>query len=65
MYDKEKDLQPFADAEDPFFEIANVTSTTECTGLVPAGIEDNAEADSYGELYAIHPPKAEEKNAKK
>ena len=41
---------------DPLYDICSTASTTECTGLVPAGIEQEAEAEAYGELYDIHPP---------
>ena len=44
-------------ADDPFYNINNTASASECTGLVPAGITDEAQADVYGELYGIHPPK--------
>ena len=48
----------FNESEDPFYNISKVSSTNECTGLVPAGIVDEEESEAYGELYAIHPPKA-------
>jgi len=44
--------------KDPFYNISSTSSTTECTGLTPSGVLDQAESEAYGELYAIHPPKA-------
>ena len=55
----------FMESEDPFYNISKVSSTTECTGLVPAGIVDDEESEAYGELYAIHPPKASHGHAHK
>lgn len=58
MSKKKNPSKPLQSSDDPFYDIRNVASFTECTGLVPANVEDNAEAQAYGELYAIHPPKA-------
>lgn len=55
----------FIESEDPFYNISKVSSTTDCTGLVPAGIVDDEESEAYGELYAIHPPKAPHDRARK
>lgn len=43
-----------------FFDERDVMSTTDCTGIAPAMIEDEREAESVGELYAIHRPKPRE-----
>lgn len=43
--------------ETPFIEVEDLASATECTGLVPAGIQTPAEAENYAELYAIHEQK--------
>lgn len=43
-----------AKKRDPFYDLQTTTSATECTGLIPAGLEDEAEAESYSELYSIH-----------
>ena len=41
----------------PFMEVEDLASATECTGLVPAGIQTPEEAENYTELYAIHEQK--------
>lgn len=57
--DKEEKRRNFSEeSEDPFYEMMTTASTTECTGLVPSGVIDEGESESYGELYSIHPPKA-------
>ena len=58
---KEEKRRKFSEeSSDPFYDIMKTASTTECTGLVPSGILDESESEAYGELYAIHPPKAPE-----
>lgn len=42
------------DPREPFFEIEDVASYTECTGLMPALPKDEAQDINYAELYAIH-----------
>ncbi len=44
----------FDETKDPFYTLQTTASATECTGLVPSAIENEAEAEAYGELYAIH-----------
>lgn len=46
---------------DPFFKGQKVSSFTECTGLMPALPENEAQDEAYASLYAIHdePPKGE------
>lgn len=44
-------------ANPPIFDIEQVSSTTECTGLIPAAVESEAEAETYTHLYAIHKQK--------
>ena len=39
---------------DPFYDQQTTSSMTECTGLIPSAPEDEAEAESYSELYSIH-----------
>lgn len=45
-YDNEDDREVY----DELFEVA---SSMECTGLIPAAPESNAEVDSYSEIYDI------------
>lgn len=42
--------------DDPYYNIEKVSSVTECTGLIPRGPENDAEAEAYSDLYAIHAP---------
>ena len=41
----------------PIREVEDLASATECTGLIPAGVQTQAEAENYAELYAIHEQK--------
>ncbi len=43
--------------EEPRYDIENVASITECTGLIPSALKDEEEADSYQDLYSIHKQK--------
>jgi len=43
--------------ETSFNEVEDLASATECTGLIPAGVQTKAEAENYAELYAIHEQK--------
>lgn len=42
----------------PEREIEELASATECTGLIPAGVPTDDEAENYARLYGIHPIKA-------
>ena len=37
-----------------FGEAANVASATECTGLSPAAVRGEPEAQAYAQLYGVH-----------
>lgn len=41
---------------DLFFEVDNVSSATECTGLMPTPPANDAEAEAYTDLYAVPTP---------
>ena len=41
----------------PIEDVENLASTTECTGLTPAGVQSEEEGETYAELYAIHQQK--------
>ena len=43
--------------ETPITDVEDLASATECTGLIPAGIQTPEEAENYAELYAIHEQK--------
>ncbi|MBQ2699535.1 MAG: hypothetical protein IJF65_00080 [Clostridia bacterium] len=45
---------------DPFYDIENIASATECTGLIPAQVEDEEQVENYARLYAVHPVKPRE-----
>jgi hypothetical protein len=58
---KDKHERPDADAAQTQAGVDKVSrsaSTTDCTGLSPSGVVDDAQSEAYGELYDIHPPKA-------
>ena len=44
-------------AATPIMEVEDLASATECTGLIPAGVQTPEEAENYAELYAIHEQK--------
>ncbi len=66
MKDKKENKAPniakLPDTEDLEF---NTCSMYDCTGLIPAGITSESEADAYEELYPyvtpVSPPKKEDK----
>ena len=41
----------------PCYDIEKTVSTTEMTGLIPAGLADEDQAESYEALYPIHKQK--------
>lgn len=44
----------------PIRDVQDLASATECTGLIPAAVEDESEAQRYAELYAIHRQKVDD-----
>ena len=61
MKPKQPSQNPGSDAkltEAGFEKVSQSASTTECTGLAPSGVTEDAQSESYRELYEIHPPKA-------
>ncbi len=40
--------------ETSFYDVEKLVSGTDQTGLIPAAIEDEAQAEAYEELYPIH-----------
>lgn len=38
----------------PFYDIEKPVSMTDATGLIPAAIGDDDQADAYEELYPMH-----------
>ncbi len=45
--------------DQPIRDVQDLASATECTGLIPAAVEDESEADQYARLYAIHRQKVD------
>jgi hypothetical protein len=41
----------------PIRDIEELASATECTGLIPAGVPSEDEAEEYARLYGVHPIK--------
>ncbi|MGN0801826.1 MAG: hypothetical protein ACI4MF_04420 [Candidatus Faecivicinus sp.] len=42
------------DEREPFHDVEDVASATECTGLMPVLPKDEGQNVNYAELYAIH-----------
>lgn len=51
----------------PFMDVEDLASATECTGLIPSGIQTPEEGEAYAQMYAIHQqkPARESKNDEK
>ena len=45
----------------PFYDVENIASASECTGLIPAQVENEEEAENYAQLYAVHQVKSRKK----
>ena len=43
----------------PITEVENLSSATECTGLIPSAVTNSNEAEDYARLYAIHQQKVD------
>ena len=41
----------------PIMDVEDLASFTECTGLIPAGIQTPEEGEEYAKMYAIHQQK--------
>ena len=41
----------------PIMDVEDLASATECTGLIPAGLQTPEEGENYAQLYAIHEQK--------
>lgn len=60
MEKKSHGYPPYDD--DRFYDIGSVASTSDCTGLIPSPPVNEAEAESYAELYNIPQPTDEINN---
>ncbi len=52
---KAKKRPPTEGEKDPIFDIQQAASMTECTGILPAQIGTDEEAESIADLESIHP----------
>ena len=52
---REQDAPPTPPWEDPLFDIQQVASMTECTGILPAQVATEEEGESVSRLESIHP----------
>ncbi len=50
---KKNPLRPAED--DPFYDVQQAASMTECTGILPAQIGNDEEAESIAALESVHP----------
>jgi len=58
--------EQFVVENDPFYDVGSgAASTNECTGLVPAAVENEEQSHAYGELGGIHPPRPQAVDKKK
>ena len=45
---------------DDYDYLSNAASAMDCTGLIPAGLDDEAELEAYQELYSFLPEPPED-----
>lgn len=53
---------PHPDKADLILDLDTVASVTECTGLIPTPPANEAEAESYTDLYAVPKPENDSDN---
>lgn len=61
MSDKQKFGYPSYD-DDKFYDVEQVVSSNDCTGLVPTPPKSESEAESFSDLMNIPQPKGETDN---
>ncbi len=44
----------FDPSDDPFYNLNTTASSTECTGIAPAGLQSDEEAENIAQLFSIH-----------
>ncbi len=47
----------FDPKEDPYYNLNSTSSATECTGIAPAGLQNEEESENIAQLYSIHSAK--------
>lgn len=52
------------DMSEDYDYLAHARATTEMTGMIPSGIEDEEEAESYQDLLPYPPPVVKQDNVK-
>lgn len=55
-------MQPSDNKQDrlpnpPLADMEVLATATECTGLIPAAVENQEEAETYARMMAVHPTK--------
>lgn len=58
---KKKPFKPEAYADAKYYDNLRVSSATECTGIAPAAVNSEDEAEAIAELYAVNPVKPDKK----
>ena len=56
------DPQSLQSVEDVYFDLDDIASATECTGLIPTPPVSEAEAEAYTELSPIPKPENDQPN---
>ena len=59
------DRQPESRDHDSFFDLDQVASATECTGILAAQVQNEDEAESVSSLEGIHTIQPPDKNKKR
>ena len=56
--DKEtqKEMKKNQELIDHYDYLKNAASSTDCTGLIPGGVQDVEELEAYNEIYHYRPP---------
>lgn len=53
---EKKDPELNEEVIDSFDYLSNAASTQDCTGLIPAALQSEAEEESYQDIYQYLPP---------
>ena len=57
-----KDRKP---VYEPAYDAEQIVSFSECTGIMPIPVQNEAEAESCAALYALHKPQTDEESEQK
>ena len=61
--EKQKEMKKNQELIDHYDYLKNAASSTDCTGLIPAGPVDEEELKSYEAVYHYQPPKVDIKKS--